>query len=67
VLWARWFLTPRENRPIAPDSERTLREYIQDCIDRGSDESLHEAALLAVGDKELLAKIAAMHAKQQRR
>jgi dipeptidyl aminopeptidase/acylaminoacyl peptidase len=64
VNWARWFLTPRENRPIAPESQRTLREYVQQCIDRDSEESLHEAALLAVGDKELLDKILAMHAKQ---
>jgi WD40 repeat protein len=64
VNWARWFLTPRENRPIAPKSQRTLREYIQQCIDSGSEESLHEAALLAVGDKELLDKILVMHAKQ---
>jgi len=67
LTWAKWFFTPRQDRPIAPGSGVSLRDYIQRCLDRATADSLHEAALLAVGNKELLAKIAATSPKQFQR
>jgi hypothetical protein len=59
----KWFFAPRETRPIGPENKKTMVEYLQQCIERGTPKSLDEAELLAFGNKELQTKIAEQRAK----
>jgi WD40 repeat protein len=61
--WLKWFLAPRESRPIAPDSTLTLAQYVDKYVEIASDDSLRQAEFLVLGNKELLAKLAAGRAK----
>jgi len=63
AAWLKWFVSPRETRPIASDTKMTMPEYLARLIEQGTPESLNEAESLAFGDKELLTKIAAKRAK----
>ena len=63
AAWLKWFVSPRETRPIAPDTKVTMAEYLTRLIEQGTAESLNEAESLAFGDKELLPKIAAKRAR----
>ena len=38
--WLKWFLTPAENRPVAPDSALTLAQYVEKYVEIASDASL---------------------------
>ena len=62
VTWGRWFLADRSTRTISPFSKITVPEYIENRIKENTAESLDEAEQLAVGNPELLKRIA--HAKQ---
>jgi WD40 repeat protein len=55
--WLKWFLTPAEDRLVAPGSSLTLTQYIDKYIDIASDASLRQAEFLALGNKELLATL----------
>jgi uncharacterized protein YqcC (DUF446 family) len=61
--WLKWFLAPRESRAIAPDSTLTFAQYVDKYVEIVSDDSLRQAEFLALGNKELLAKLAAGRAK----
>jgi hypothetical protein len=61
--WLKWFLAPRESRSIAPDSTLTLPQYVDKHLEIASDDSLRQAEFLAVGNRELLTKLAAGRAK----
>jgi dipeptidyl aminopeptidase/acylaminoacyl peptidase len=57
--FGRWFVTSGPERTISPNSRITVREYIERCIERDSEESLDEAEKLAAGNAELVRRIAA--------
>jgi len=66
--WGRWFLADRSTRPIAPCSDTTVPQYIEGRLDEATNwswgvwdsarRSLAEAEALAVGDAELMGRIA---------
>lgn len=58
VIWGRWFLADRSTRTISPFSKVTVPEYIENRIKENTAESLDEAEQLAVGNSELLKRIA---------
>ncbi len=58
TIWGRWFLADRSRRTISPFSKVTLPEYIVNRIEENTPESLDEAERLAVGNAELLQRIA---------
>jgi WD40 repeat protein len=61
--WLKWFLTPRESRTVAPDSTLTFAQYVDKYVEIASDDSLRQAEFLALGNKELLTRLAAGRAK----
>ncbi|SPE61349.1 putative WD40 repeat-containing protein [Verrucomicrobia bacterium] len=56
--WGRWFLADRAIRPISPFSKVTVPEYLENRIKEDTAESLAEAEQLAVGNPDLLLRIA---------
>jgi hypothetical protein len=62
VAWGRWFLADRSTRTISPFSKITTPEYIENRIKENTAESLDEVEQLAVGNKELLNRIATARA-----
>lgn len=58
VIWGKWFLADRSTRTISPFSKITVPEYIENRIKENTPESLDEAERLAVGNAELLKRIA---------
>jgi hypothetical protein len=58
VVWGRWFLADRATRTISPFSKITVPEYIENRIKENTAESLDEAERLAIGNAELLNRIA---------
>ncbi|MBM4040625.1 MAG: hypothetical protein FJ290_19130, partial [Planctomycetes bacterium] len=67
TVFARWLFADRATRTISPYSKLTVPEYIENRIAEGTEESLHEAELLAVGNKKLLARIRAKLANLRNR
>ena len=57
--FGRWFVMRGPERTISPNSKMTVRDYIERCIEWGSEGSLDEAEKLAAGNAELLRRIAA--------
>jgi hypothetical protein len=62
VIWGRWFLADRSTRTISPFSKITVPEYIENRIKENTAESLDEAEQLAVGNAQLLERIASAKA-----
>jgi hypothetical protein len=58
IRWGRWFLADRSTRTISPFSKITVPEYIENRIKESTPESLDEAERLAIGNAELLRRIA---------
>jgi WD40 repeat protein len=58
AIWGRWFLADRSTRTISPFSKVTVPEYIEERIKENTEESLDEAKWLALGNTELLQRIA---------
>ena len=58
TIWGRWFLADRSSRTISPFSKITIPEYIENRIKENTPASLDEAERLAVGNAELLQRIA---------
>jgi WD40 repeat protein len=58
AIWGRWFLADRSTRTISPFSKVTVPEYIEERIQENTEESLDEAARLALGNAKLLKRIA---------
>ena len=58
AILGRWFLADRSTRTISPFSKITIPEYIENRIKENTSESLDEAEQLAVGNAELLERIA---------
>lgn len=58
VIWGRWFLADHSTRTISPFSKITVPEYIENRIKENTAESLDEAEQLAIGNAELLERIA---------
>jgi WD40 repeat protein len=56
--WGRWLLADPVTRTISPFSKVTVPEYIENRIKENTAESLDEAEQLAVGNAELLRRIA---------
>jgi hypothetical protein len=61
--WLKWFLTPVEDRPVAPGSALSLVQYVDKYVETASDDTLRQAEFLSLGNKDLLAKLAAGRAK----
>ena len=64
VVWGRWLLADPSTRTISPFSKVTVPEYVEDQIKEGDTVSLEEAERLAVGNTQLLQRIA--EARQNR-
>ena len=62
AAWGWWLLADRSTRTILPFSKITTPEYIENWINENTAESLDEAEQLAVGNAELLNRIAAARA-----
>ena len=58
VAWGRWFLDDRPARTISPFSTVTVPDYIENRIKENTSASLDEAEQLAIGNAELLKRIA---------
>ena len=58
VVWGRWFLADRATRTVSPFSKITVPQYIENRIKEKTPQSLDEAEQLAVGNPELLQRIA---------
>ena len=58
TILGRWFLADRSTRTISPFSKITVPEYIENRIKENTPESLDEAERLAVGNAEILQRIA---------
>ncbi len=58
TIWGRWFLADRSTRTISPFSKITIPEYIESQIKENTPDSLDEAERLAVGNPEVLKRIA---------
>jgi len=59
AIWGRWFLGDRSTRTITPFSKLTVPEYIRNCIEEHTRESLYEAEQLSAGNAQLLEQIVA--------
>ena len=57
--FGRWFVMRGPERTISPSSKITVREYIERCMEWGSEGSLDEAEKLGAGNAELLRRITA--------
>jgi len=55
--WGKWWLADRATRTISPFSQITVPEYIETLIRKGTPQSLDDAAELAIGNEQLLARI----------
>jgi hypothetical protein len=62
VTWSRWFLTDCSTRTISPFSKITVPEYIENRIKENTAKSLDEAEEIALGNEEVLNRIAVLHA-----
>jgi WD40 repeat protein len=58
IIWGRWFLADRSTRTISPFSKVTVPEYIESRIKENTMASLAKAEELALGNTELLNRIA---------
>ena len=58
ITWGRWFLADRSKRTISPFSKTTVPEYIEQRIKENTQESLDDAEMLAIGNAQLLKRIA---------
>ena len=58
VIWGRWFLADRSTRTISPFSKITIPEYIENRIKENTKASLEQAEQRALGNVDLLKRIA---------
>ncbi len=61
TVWGRWFLADPTTRTVSPFSRLTVPQYIEECIQEDTTNSLNEAESLVFGDTNLLARISAAH------